>query len=385
MSVVGWRAYRLAVSDGVSIRVATKDDLGALVRAFGQRQLFADRIGRTRQRAGELLVAWAGSEPIGNVYLWCEALEEPELRAAFPGVPLLNHLEVKPARQRRGVGSALVRAGEDAARRRGHDVLLLGVAVDNEDARRLYRSLGYVDWGKGALVSRWTEPDGRGGIREASLTIDVMVRSLNAPPVTAWTPWTPGEIAARLSGVSAPWHVAGGWALELWRADRGLGALREHHDVEIAVPRRVARGVTTALRAHGLSLYSVWCGGVWPLRGDVPRPPRWQVWAAEADTYRMDVFMQPGDARTWIFRKDERLRRAYAEAVDRSAQGIPFLRPECVLLFKAIRPRPQDEADFEAMVPALDRDARRWLATALRTVAPRHPWLGAIRASGGKR
>src|SRR3954462_3459898 len=101
----------------VEIRPATKTDLDALVGAFGQRTLFADRIGRTRQNAGELLVAWNDGRPVGDVYLWCEVLEEPELRAAFPGVPLLNHLEVAEGWQGLGIGTLLVRACEAAARR----------------------------------------------------------------------------------------------------------------------------------------------------------------------------------------------------------------------------------------------------------------------------
>ena len=160
------------------IRIATKRDLPALVAAFGQRMLFTDRIGRTRQHAGELLVAWVAGEPVGDVYLWCEPLEEPELRAAFPGVPLLNHLEVAAGWRDRGVGTALIRAVESAAVRRGHRRLLLGVTPENARAKRLYRRLGYTRWPGSPIVSRWTEPDGRGGIRQASMTIDVMVTSL---------------------------------------------------------------------------------------------------------------------------------------------------------------------------------------------------------------
>jgi len=161
------------------IRVATRHDLEALVAAFGQRMLFTDRIGRTRQQAGELLIAWVGDVPVGDVYLWCEALEEPELRAHFPGVPLLNHLEVAGDWRGRGVGTALVRAVEQAAARRGHQRLLLGVAPENARAKGLYGRLGYADWGGGTIVSRWTEPDGHGGIRQASMTVDIMVTTLD--------------------------------------------------------------------------------------------------------------------------------------------------------------------------------------------------------------
>jgi GNAT superfamily N-acetyltransferase len=164
--------------DELRIRPATRGDLKTLVKHLGDEMYFTDRLGRMRHNLGVLLVAWIGAEPVGDVYLWCETHEEPELREAYPGVPLLNHLEVAPAYQNRGIGTALVHAVEDVARKRGHDRVVLGVGVDNPDAKRLYERLGYVDWGKGPIVARWTEPDGTGGIRHVSLTCDTMVIDL---------------------------------------------------------------------------------------------------------------------------------------------------------------------------------------------------------------
>lgn len=162
----------------VIIRPARRTDIAALVVALGQETFFTDRIGRMRHNLGELLIAFAGQVPVGDVYLWCEPVEEVEVRTAFPGVPMLNHLEVAPGWQGQGIGTRLVRAAEDAARRRGFDRIVLGVGVDNPDAKRLYERLGYVDWENGPVVARWTEPDGAGGVREASLTCDTMVASL---------------------------------------------------------------------------------------------------------------------------------------------------------------------------------------------------------------
>jgi predicted N-acetyltransferase YhbS len=162
----------------VTIRPALRADFKALVAALGQEMYFADRIGRARHDLGVLLVAWRRGEPVGDVYLWCEPHEEPELREAYPGVPLLNHLAVAPPHHGAGIGTALVRAAHDAARRRGHDRIVLGVGVDNLDAKRLYERLGYRDWGRGPITARWTEPDGHGGIRQASLRCDTMVVEL---------------------------------------------------------------------------------------------------------------------------------------------------------------------------------------------------------------
>lgn len=165
----------------------------ALADALGQELFFTDRIGRARHNVGDLLVAWIDGVPVGDVYLWCESPEEPELRERFGDVPILNHLEVMPSWQRRGIGTALIGAAEDAARRRGYDMVMLLVGLDNPDARRLYDRLGYADWDEGAIVTRWTEPDGTGGLREVSLTCDVMTKSVPAPGPDAWNAWQRGH------------------------------------------------------------------------------------------------------------------------------------------------------------------------------------------------
>jgi GNAT superfamily N-acetyltransferase len=363
---------------GLEIRVADKGDLDALVTAMGQPDFFTDRIGRTRQGVGELLVAWLDGRVVGDVYLHCEVHEEPELRREFPGVPLLSHLEVTPARQGRGIGTAMIHACEAAAVARGHHVLILGVGLDNPHAKRLYERLGYVDWHRGPIVTRWTEPDGGGGIRYASLDMDVMARSMAAPPIGAWSPWHPRDIADRLSHVDRPWHVAGGWALELWRSEHNLGPLRDHDDVEIAIPRAAYPSFAAALDAY--DLYAVHAGAVWPLRGRKPKPQVRQVWVAEGGRYRTDLFLETGGDRTWIFRRDDRIRRPLARAVDRTRDGLPYLRPESVLLYKAAARRPKDEADFAAVAPDLDTGSARWLAEALAIAYPGDPWIAALKS-----
>ncbi len=61
----------------------------------------------------------------------------------YPDVAELWMLSVAGSWQGLGVGSALIGALEDAASRRGHDQVQLSVELDNPDADRLYRRLGY--------------------------------------------------------------------------------------------------------------------------------------------------------------------------------------------------------------------------------------------------
>lgn len=94
-----------------------------------------------------------------------------------------------------------------------------------------------------------------------------------------------------------------------------------------------------------------------------------------------DVFREPHDGDVWICRRDETIRMPYARLVLRTADGIPYLRPEIALLFKAKWTRDKDEADFARILPRLDAEARGWLANALGRIAPEHGWLARITAS----
>jgi aminoglycoside-2''-adenylyltransferase len=84
-------------------------------------------------------------------------------------------------------------------------------------------------------------------------------RGLSDAKINAvWEPWTPSEVAQRLSRVSAPWYVAGGWALELFTGD----AARQRDDLEIAVP--AARFGEIMAAFPGFEWDIVGDGQVWP-------------------------------------------------------------------------------------------------------------------------
>jgi GNAT superfamily N-acetyltransferase len=119
-------------------------DLPALVAALGRRHFFTGRLASQRAGAGVLLVAWVDGQPVGDVYLDREPTAEPAIRQHLPGVPTLTHLEVLGPFQRRGIGTALIHAGEDTARRLGDHHLAIGVGLDNPGASRLSERLGYT-------------------------------------------------------------------------------------------------------------------------------------------------------------------------------------------------------------------------------------------------
>lgn len=128
------------------IRPASTTDLAALARELGQRPYFADRLARQRDGRGLLLTAWRAGRPIGDVYLWLEPAEEPEIREHLPGIPLLTHLEIHADHRHQGTGTKLIQAAERELATLGHDRVALAVEVTNHGAANLYHRLGYREW-----------------------------------------------------------------------------------------------------------------------------------------------------------------------------------------------------------------------------------------------
>jgi hypothetical protein len=179
--------------------------------------------------------------------------------------------------------------------------------------------------------------------------------------------------------VDVPWCVVGGWAIDLF-----LGTTtRSHDDLEIAVPRPGFGAIRA--RLHDCVHHAVGDGEVRRLDDDaLPPPHRHQVWVLDprANEWRVDVMLEPGDDETWVFRRDARVRAVLAD-VRSVRDGVPYLAPEAVLLFKAKYLRAKDEADFAACRPHMTAGARGWLAAALSIVHPSHRWIAQLGGSSG--
>ena len=183
--------------------------------------------------------------------------------------------------------------------------------------------------------------------------------------------WTPSEVARRLAGVAAPWCVAAGWALDLFRGTQ----TREHGDIEIAVPAASFPEVRD--RFPGYIFDGAGSGRIWENATPEVLSAVHQTWLRDPATgnYLLDVFREPHDGDTWICRHDETIRLPYSDIIHRTHDGIPYLAPELVLLFKAKHARPKDQADFAATVPLMTPAQRETLAELITRAHPGHAWL----------
>ena len=183
--------------------------------------------------------------------------------------------------------------------------------------------------------------------------------------------WTPSDVARRLDGLDAPWCVAAGWALDLFRGTR----TREHGDIEVAIPAASFPEVRDRFPGRifdGAGSGRIWENATPEVLGAVHR-----TWLRDPATgsYLLDVFREPHDGDTWICRHDETIRLPYSDIIRHNRDGIPYLVPELVLLFKAKHTRPKDRADFDATVPHLTPAQHETLAELLAHAHPGHAWL----------
>lgn len=205
--------------------------------------------------------------------------------------------------------------------------------------------------------------------------------------------WTAERAEARatavMAGYSAPWWIAGGWALELHAAMAHDPPIRPHADLEIAVLRRDQRALFEQLA--GWQIWTVVRPGVLePWDGAALPADVHQLWARRgsslpselgqiaADPTRLEILFEASDGDDWQFRRQRSIARPLAELGALTTRGAGFLRPEIALLYKAKHLRRKDERDFAATLPLLDATSRAWLATALDRVHPAHAWRTAL-------
>lgn len=114
----------------------------------GKNRYHEERFHRQRAGLSTFLVGWLDGVPVGSGEVRWQGPDAAEVRRRFPDCPEVNGLIVwPPERRSRGVGTALIAAAEELARRRGRRRLGLAVADGNPRAAALYLRLGYQETG----------------------------------------------------------------------------------------------------------------------------------------------------------------------------------------------------------------------------------------------
>jgi hypothetical protein len=157
-------------------------------------------------------------------------------------------------------------------------------------------------------------------------------------------------VCSLLAGLTVPYWIAGGWAIDL-----AVGRVtRDHADADVMILERDKRALWSDLPQDEVQIAG--------RDGEARR----LTLHSENLLLPTEVFLAEADGTFWVHRRGTyRITRPLAD-ITRRRDGIPFLAPEVVLLFKARSKAGKDQQDVETALPVLDAGQRSWLQETLK-------------------
>ncbi len=192
-----------------------------------------------------------------------------------------------------------------------------------------------------------------------------------------WSPLSLDEATRLMSGLGAPWWIAGGWAIDLF-----VGSVtREHADMDIAILRRDQDALARLLDGWDIHVAAAgvltpWKAGDWLEGGK-----RWQIWARPAPDapWALEILFEEANANRWLYRRNRAVSLPLKHFGRVADDRTPYVTPEVALLYKSNRlTLDKNRADFEVALPVMDAAAREWLKAALRLIDPENLWIGRL-------
>jgi len=200
-----------------------------------------------------------------------------------------------------------------------------------------------------------------------------------------WSPLSVEGIAEILKGISVPWWVAGGWALDLFVGR----TTRAHDDIDVLILRRDQ----LAAQKH-LSDWKLFKTkqptpphlAPWP-KGEFLEPPINDVWARSdlhAGPWRFQLMLMEADGDRWVYRRLPTIGGNIADMGLTTDAGIPCLAPEIQLLYKSGTGLQKDTDDLLNVLPLLSPRQAEWLLKCLRRqYSDGHAWVGLLESRAG--
>ena len=193
---------------------------------------------------------------------------------------------------------------------------------------------------------------------------------------TSWDPLSAEDVAALFDSSSVRWWLSGGAAIDRWAG----GRIRERENTDISTLIRDLPALVEQLPSH----LSTWISD----DGDFLRfapgpcdadPQPIMVLDEVRGVWVLQINIEDGTDRVWVYKRDPRLQVPWDRAV-LDLDGIPTGAPEVQLVWKALRPRPEDDTDKEAVLPRLSSEARAWWEKAILTIHPHSSWSIHVRS-----
>jgi len=170
--------------------------------------------------------------------------------------------------------------------------------------------------------------------------------------------------------------LSGGAALDRW-----LGhPIRDRENIDVSVVAADLAELVASL-PDGFSAWVARDDEIVPF-ADAPHDADLQPVLVHDDTQNtwvLQINVEDGAARAWVYKRDPRLTLPWDRAV-LDVEGIPTGAPEVQLVWKALRPRAEDTADKDAVLPMLSAHAVSFYETALLRIYPHSTWAIHVRS-----
>lgn len=177
-----------------------------------------------------------------------------------------------------------------------------------------------------------------------------------------------------MSAFSKPWGIAGGWAIDLFLGKE----TRAHGDLEIAVFRTDQLELQRYLSSYHFQ--KVMNNELHSWRtNDYMHHPLHELHGREKNTgHALEILLNDSIDGEWVFRRDSRVRLPKKDFITLNMNGIPYVNPIIVLLYKAKHLREKDMHDVNSVLPHFTPRQRKCMRKVLAIHDPSHTWLSFI-------
>ncbi len=192
----------------------------------------------------------------------------------------------------------------------------------------------------------------------------------------AWNSLPPQAVAELLADAPVRWWLSGGVALDRWLGE----PIRERRNTDVSVVHADLPALVASL-PDGYDAWAVRDEELVPFAevsvDDEVQPVL--VRDVEAGAWVLRINVEDGAPRAWVYKRDPRLQLPWERAV-LDVDGIPTGAPEVQLVWKALRPRPEDDVDKDAVLPKLSEEATAWYERCILSIHPHSSWSIHVRS-----
>jgi hypothetical protein len=177
-------------------------------------------------------------------------------------------------------------------------------------------------------------------------------------PYDYWIPITVDEVMRIFADAPFQWCLAGGYAVEQF-----LGrSIRAHGDIDVMVFRDEQLAAQRWLRDW--QFYAADPAGTlrkWHDNEYLPYGIH-DIWGHKLDSnaWQLQLMLAEVEGDEWFSRRNHAIRGKRADLMT-EYNGIPCIRIDVQMLYKAKNSRAKDELDFQACLPLLDNASKKWL------------------------